>query len=204
MTSRGSPPHISHALPAHGHRLCPPGASLHRQSAHARLHQQPAPAASPQLISPGPLLAGHSSLSPSSGPAHLPVTVPVPLLFSAFPGTGLTCFRHSYRSSDLAHQYSQVCTGSGAGLFPVLYCQLMSLARWHVARRLCRWTGLVVPVMGGPGLQGALIMGLMGLNLFYACQRPASGAALFLPCVTCCAVLFCANVAGGLCSREYY
>lgn len=154
MTSRGSPPHISHVVPAHGHRLCPPGASLHRQSAHASLHQQPAPAAIPQLISPGPLLAGHSSLNPSSAPAHLPVTVPVPLLFfRAFP-------RHRADLFSPFIPFFRSCASVQSGLnwlrgLPcVLFCQLMSLAMRPVARRVCRWVGRIVPVMGGLGLQG--------------------------------------------------
>lgn len=200
-------------MPAHGHRLCPPGASLHRpsahaslhrQSAHARLHQQPAPAASPQLISPGPLQAGHSSLSPSSGPAHSPVTVPVPLLFRAFPW-------HRAELFSTFTPFFRSCPSVQSGLNWLrgwlVSCSVLSA---HIAGHAARCPealpvdGPSRPCNGQAGAAGALIMRLMGLNLFYACQRPASGAALSLQCVTCCAVLFCANVAGGLCSREYY
>ena len=192
-------------MPAHGHRLCPPGASLHRQSAHASLHQQPAPAASPQLISPWPLLAGHSSLYPSSAPPHLPVTAPVPLLFfRAFPW-------HRAELFSPFIPFFRSCASVQSGLNWLrgwlVSCSVLSA---HVAGQVASCPEALPvgwpdsPCNGRAGAAGALIMGLMGLNLFYACQRPASGDALSLQCVTCCAVLFCANVAGGLYSREYY
>ncbi len=181
-------------MPAHGHRLCPPGASLHRQSAHdSQSAAYQARSIAGRALIPVPILC--------SGPlaCHRPRSFALQR-FSRHRADLFSPFIPFFRSC------ASVLSGLNwlRGLPCVLFCQLMSLAMRPVARRVCRWVGRIVPVMGGPRLQGALIMGLMGLNLFYACQRPASGAALSLQCVTCCAVLFCANVAGGLCSREYY